>query len=134
MEYHLHNVDGAPPPKRAGWRSKSRRIALPHGRSRRMQSRFACPRYPSGISQGEPTDEQRDPNGLEPGVADEGGLQVRPKHRTPPYRGRDQVPFAALGTATRSAVERRRGACRTRRPSLQFRVARAWVAITGANA
>jgi hypothetical protein len=35
-------------PKRVGWRSKSRRIALPHGRSRRMQSGFARPRYPSG--------------------------------------------------------------------------------------
>jgi hypothetical protein len=36
------------PPERVGWRSRSRGIALPHGRSRRMQSGFARPRYPSG--------------------------------------------------------------------------------------
>jgi hypothetical protein len=60
------------PPKRLGWRPKSRGIALPHGRSRRMQSGFARPRYPSGHLAGEPTHEQRDPNGLESGVAEAG--------------------------------------------------------------
>jgi hypothetical protein len=51
-------------------------------------------------------------------------LLEQPDDRAPPSGGCD-VPFAALGTATRS-VERRRGACRARRPSLQFALRGPW--------
>jgi hypothetical protein len=117
-------------PKRVGWRSKSRRIALPRGRSGRMQSGVARPRYASGHLAGRADPRAAQPERTRTWSSRRGGPAGTQKDRAPPSRGCDRCSLHRDAVCRRAPSSASNSVSIAPIPSC----ARALVAITGANA